>query len=360
MEATREAVTRQLSRSNATTNPTGWVTWLQQGPKTPPLRWFLSGRATILVAVACLPFLLSAALMIWPIMPAVFPFSIVYWVHDNWILPWRGLIFQRFAPVPQIVIMSFLALACLAIFARPLALELYRGAAMLFLRFEPGRRLSAKWTAWKGLDSPLVAQAEAMVLEDAAALITASAPKAARLQRMRLRESLAGELLQSVEVSRRRDLAWTHLVAQAVVADPNQTQILERARRAGMHGAPGTLLARVLLQDTSLAVRERGLSDAWRAAQEAPLDIRQLEEDAVIWTALAHAERSGSYGPVRDFLLSRQRRCFEIDMRAREPSRGGGLDPLIWWQMRALPDRVSGLSRTQLRAFIDEFDGISP
>lgn len=134
--------------------------WLATPTSAPRLRWPFGLLGTFF-ALALLGMLgIVVLLMTFPVLSPHGPAGLVYWLHDNVILPWRGRIFERYAPVPQILLLALVTISALMFTARRTGFRIYLVAVALWQQLPAGRALLGAWLGWRREDAPLWAALE--------------------------------------------------------------------------------------------------------------------------------------------------------------------------------------------------------
>lgn len=311
--------------------PSAVMAWAAPTPGAARLVWPLSKLQTQLVIVAMLGLAVIVLIMMFPGRNKLGPAWPIYYFHDAFVLPFRGRIFERYAPVPQISIVVIVALGLGALFLRKFAVEAYDGGLRLMLGFIATRKLLASWADRVPADAPLYSALETRYRHVfAEALQEKSAAKAA------VAHDLATFILDlPTGPEGRRGIARAALCARDMVLFHAVSQPAANAKQertlSGNFGPFAAALTSGNAKETSIDDRAHAIETAWNIATKMEQPSKDLAVDAVLWIAVLSSLREN------DAALSRmiQQRIAALSLERalnRDTVQSGPLcfDPLVW------------------------------
>lgn len=304
--------------------PAARMSWLSPATQAVSLRWPLTPLQTRIAAVGLAALFVIVLLMVFPVLPRNGPAWIIYRFHDTVVLPFQGRLFQRYAPLPQIMLAVLLGMAIAAVFLRHRAVEVYDAVLGVMLRSALARRVLAAWAARFPKDAPLLSALEVHFRRAFARALILRRPEDLAATR------LAGDFLFSLEIDTgvRGHLGRAGLAAREEVL----AHVLDRPLRDSAPAGLGRFeqpLSIIGDPTTSVDLRAEVIDGLWSEIDMLPAHDRVVGLDALLWMAVLGGLREDDAAlprSVQQRIASRQ----TADLLAGEPNASLLFDPLVW------------------------------
>lgn len=336
-------IRQALYRATATHvrhSPAGRLSWLSPAPQAEQLLWPFSRRVTLMLLVFLALLVGIGLLMIFPTLPANGIVWLIYAAHDTVVLPLRGRIFERYAPVPQVVLGFIAFSAVTAFFARNVGRAIYNRVASFWMGRLVLRRLMTKWLRlsrrdghlWAALEAEYRRATENWLMERTSAL----SKNVLEQGRFMLGLPWAGKdhPLHDVALA---SIAVRHAVVLSVYSEADNADLSATLRRLG--GGLSASLAPLFDADLTYHKAEATLEAAWQYSLRRPEAFGDLAREVIVWAAWWTSVDQGDAAFARRYQARMAKLAFTRDL---QPTRNEAANYLIFepglWSMGGAPD----------------------
>lgn len=261
--------------------PSALMTWLSPAAQARPLRWPLTPLQTWIMVAVLLGLVAITLIMMFPVLPPEGPVWLIYKLHDAFVLPIRGRIFQRYAPVPQITIAVVIGLAVAAVFARRRSIALYDAVLLWMLGLPAARKVLMSWVSFAPHDAPLHSAIEALYQRAFARALTSQESEDAASANM-----IAHRLFElEIEPNARNAISRAGVAAREDVL----FHVLGGAQREGAWSGLGQFEAPfeiIRSPETSIDARSAEIERLWSEVSSMPISDRKLAFDTLLWISV--------------------------------------------------------------------------
>lgn len=319
LNAIRDRAGRAASRiASAPTgqSPSGRLAWLAVQPTSSHIRWPFGRQMTIILAACLVAFSVAILLMIYPVLSPNGPARFVYLFHDKVVLPVRGRVFERYAPVPQLVLIGLTGLGLLAFVARNLGAEIYQATVRFWLNMTPIRPVLRVWLQQMPRDAQLWVALEAEYKRIVTLWLQDLPRNNAEVQRLQsVGQFLLGLPWKATEL--RHDIARAGIALRLAMVYQFSDNAQTRANHvlSQPHGTYCALVAQLQTAGSNRAVNRSVLTDLWdMVAPQAP-HMGDPARELILWAAWYASAQTGDSGIARHYLARVAALAFKRDRK---------------------------------------------
>lgn len=319
LKAIRDRAGRAASRiASAPTgqSPSGRLAWLAVQPTSTRIKWPFGRQMTIIVAACLVGLSIAVLLMIYPVLSPNGPARFVYLFHDKVVIPVRGRVFERYAPVPQLVLIGLAGLGLLAFVARNLGAEIYQATVRIWLNMTPLRPVLMTWLHQMPRDAQLWVSLEAEYKRVVTLWLQDLSRNDADAQRLlNVGQFLLGLPWNATEL--RHDVARAGIALRLAMVNhliggrPSLTnQVLRQP-----HGTYCALVAQLQIAESNRAANRSVLTDLWEMAVPQAAHMGDPARELILWAAWYASAQTGDSGIARHYLARVAALAFERDSK---------------------------------------------
>lgn len=319
LNAVRDRAGRAASRiASAPTgqSPSGRLAWLAVQPNSARIKWPFGRQMTIILAACLVVLAVAVLLMIYPVLSPNGPARFVYLFHDKVVLPVRGRVFERYAPVPQLVLIGLTGLGLLAFVARNLGAEIYQATVRFWLNMTPLRPVLGAWLQQMPRDAQLWVALESEYKRIVTFWLQDPQRTNADAQRLQsVGQFLLGLPWKATEL--RHDVARAGIALRLAMVNhlagsrkSRTNQVLRQP-----HGRYCALVAQLQTAQSNRAENRSVLNDLWDMVAPQAAQLGDPAREVILWAAWYASAQTGDSGIARHYLARVAALAFERDSK---------------------------------------------